>query len=223
MSDIVVFYDKKYPPRGAWSVAKTRPSDNYMHGGYTSEKLRRCPVCGRQAVFEEDVRRKTDPCERAKYFFGFCPTCELHTKESGTLKEAVMQWQERKYSYDSWLHCHRPKLDTWGCALLCESLAKSAYNDARFYVDYMMQNSAKQDEALNSARNALNEIETFFVKSPFAFALDPDAVVSKMRQEFFPELTPDERLKIPLKLSQLYKGKEIAKACIAKRNSQKQQ
>lgn len=212
---------EKYPPRGAWEIASAHPKTGYNHGGYTSRKIRPCPACGRDAVFEEDAYRRTPPHERAKYFYGYCPTCELRTRESGTLKEAVMQWQERKFSPDSWLHCHRPRLDSWGCSLLSEAACRDAYEDARFYVE-QMQKANQKCEKDEEARAELNRIEEFFRTSPLAFALDPEAVISKLRKELYPELTPEERMKIPLKLAKLYKGKEIVRKCTAKKNSQKQ-
>ena len=212
--------EAKYPPRGAWSVVKAKPMNNYMHQGYTSAKLRPCPVCGRQAVFEECQMRKTMPFEKAKYFIGFCPTCELRT-ESGTLKKAVIAWQEKRYTPDSWLHCHRPKLDTAGCALLCEAATASAYEDARFYAAEMLK--AKADsEYFTSLKKDLDRLEVFFRTSPLAFALDPDAVISKIRKELFPELEPKDRLRIPLRLSELYKGKAVVVECMMKKNLRKQ-
>lgn len=211
-------YASKYPPRGAWRVMQTSPSNDIMHGGYTSEKLRKCPVCHRFPVFEEDAARRSSHGEKAKWFIGFCPSCELRTRDSGTLKEVVMQWQERKYSPDSWLHCHRPKLDTWGCALLCEAVAREAYDDAMFYID-LMQHTATDAEKFTSAKVMLNDIENFFRTSPLTFALDLDAVISKMRKELYPDMTPEQRMQIPLSMSKLYNGKEIVKKWLEKQQS----
>lgn len=213
---------EKYPPRGAWETASTHHNKDYNHCGYTSPKLRPCPVCGRAAVFEEDAYRRTPPRERAKFFYGYCPTCELHTGESGTLKEAVMQWQTRKFSPGSGLHCHRPKLDEWGCSLLCEAVCRDAYEDARFCVEQMQKADQKHEED-EGARDELDRIEKFFRTSPLAFALDPEAVISKLRKELYPDMTPEERMKIPLKLSKLYNGREIVRKwkCTVRKNSQK--
>lgn len=214
-------YASKYPPRGAWRVMQTTPSNDIMHGGYTSEKLRKCPVCHRFPVFEEDAARRSPHGEKAKWFIGFCPSCELRTRDSGTLKEVVMQWQERKYSPDSWLHCHRPKLDRWGCALLCEAMSRDAYEEAMFYID-LMQKTTEDAEKFTSAKLALDDIESFFRTSPFASELDPDAVISKMRKELFPNATPEERIQIPLRMSKLYNGKEIIKKWREKQQSTKE-
>lgn len=211
-------YASKYPPRGAWRVMQTTPSNDIMHGGYTSEKLRKCPVCHRFPVFEEDAERRSSHGEKAKWFIGYCPSCELRTRDSGTLKEVVMQWQDRKYSPDSWLHCHRPKLDRWGCALLCEAVAREAYDDAMFYID-LMQHTATDAEKFTSAKVMLNDIENFFRTSPLTFALDLDAVISKMRKELYPDMTPEQRMQIPLSMSKLYNGKEIVKKWLEKQQS----
>lgn len=221
-----VNYAIKYPPRGAWVVVKTSPASNLMHGGYTSGKLRKCPVCGRPPVFEEDAdpKRKTGRLQKAKYFIGYCPSCELRTENSGTLKEAVMQWQEKKWSTDSWLHCHRPKLDPWGCVALCEAVVRTAYEDTMLYLD-LMRKSRRDDESFSAARDALNGFEKFFRTSIFAAYLDPDAVISKIRRDLFPDMTPEERTQIPLKLSELYHGEEYVKAwkrqCTKKKSSSK--
>lgn len=197
---------------------QTTPSNDIMHGGYTSEKLRKCPVCHRFPVFEEDAARRSPHGEKAKWFIGYCPSCELRTRDSGTLKEVVMQWQDRKYSPDSWLHCHRPKLDRWGCALLCEAVAREAYDDAMFYID-LMQHTATDAEKFTSAKVMLNDIENFFRTSPLTFALDLDAVISKMRKELYPDMTPEQRMQIPLSMSKLYNGKEIVKKWLEKQQS----
>lgn len=218
------FSPGKYPPRRGWAVVGTNPTNGYMHGGYTTDQLKTCPVCKRQAVFEEDVRDAAPKGERARVFIGICPTCELRTRESGTLREAVTQWQMRQFSPDSLLHCHRPnpdKFDTWGCALMCESAAKHAYEDLQLFVELMM-NTPEDHEDFSKYKAEVERIEDFFRRSPLAFALDPEAVASKLRRDLWPELTPKERLKIPLKLTQMYKGKEIAEKCIAERNLKKQ-
>ena len=219
------YSSEKYPPRRGWTVVGTNPKNGYVHGGYTTDQLRRCPVCGRQAVFEEDCRSAAPTEERTRVFIGICPTCELRTKDSGTLREAVTQWQMRKFSSDSLLHCHRPKpakFDTWACALMCESAAKHAYEDLQLFVELMM-NTPEDLEDFTMLRSEVARIEDFFRRSPLAFALDPDAVASKLRRDLWPELTPKERLKIPLKLTEMYKGKEIAEKCIAERNLKRQQ
>jgi len=234
------FDSVKYPPRRGWDVAGGRPSDDYMHGGYTTNLLKPCPVCGRQAVFEEDSYNKAPKGERARVFIGFCPTCELRTRAPGTLREAVTQWQRGEYSPDSWLHCHRPQFDSWGVSELCNVVCGTAYEDLRMYVEIMMggdiriprvalssHRRPKEDQTMEETYShselEVRRIDEFFRKSPLAFALDHDAVMSKLRKELFPNLTPKERLKIPLDPTEMWRGKEIAKKCIAERNLKKQQ
>lgn len=234
------FDSVKYPPRRGWDVVGGSPANDLMHGGYTTNLLKPCPVCGRQAVFEEDSYNKTPKGERARVFIGFCPTCELRTRTPGTLREAVTQWQTGQYSPDSWLHCHRPKLDSWGVAELCNVVCGTAYEDLRMYVEIMMGGDVriprvalsshrrpKEDpaweETYSHSELEVRRIDQFFRTSPCAFALDHDAVMSKLRKEMFPDLTPEERLKIPLDPTEMWKGKEIAKKCIAERNSRKPQ
>lgn len=234
------FEDVKYPPRRGWDVVESSPSEGWMHGGYTTDVLKRCPVCGRRAVFEEDSYAKTPKSERARVFIGFCPTCELRTRTPGTLREAVTQWQTGQYSPDSWLHCHRPKLDSFGVAELCNVVCGTAYEDLRMYVELMMgediriprviipshrrpQTEPTEEETYSHSELEVKRIDEFFRTSPLAFALDRDAVMSKLRKELFPGLTPEERMKIPLDPTEMWRGKEVVRKCIAERNSRKQQ
>jgi hypothetical protein len=210
-----------------------------MHGGYTTNLLKPCPVCGRQAVFEEDSYNKTPKAERARVFIGFCPTCELRTRTPGTLREAVTQWQTGQYSSDSWLHCHRPKLDSFGVAELCNVVCGTAYEDLRMYVELMMEEDIRiprviipshrrpqteptEEETYSHSELEVKRIDEFFRTSPLAFALDRDAVMSKLRKELFPDLTPEERTKIPLDPTEMWRGKEVVGQCIAERNLRKQ-
>lgn len=221
--DLLTMFDDKYPPRGAWEVHRCGHGANYdyNHGGYYSEKLRRCPVCGRFPVFQESAYDSKPGDIPAKVFFGYCPTCELRTKKPGTLKEAVMQWQERKFSDDTFLVCHRPRLDTYGCRLLCNKVVDSAIEDALFYA-FQRQDAEYGSEIWTSYGQSLKKLEEFFRTSVFMFELDPDGVISDIRRALYPTLEPKDRIKIPLHLAQLYKGKEILKKCTQKRNSSAQ-
>lgn len=215
----VTDYDVKYPPRGAWEVHRTgsRGGYDYCYGGYYTEKLRRCPVCGRRPVFTESAYDATPPDEKARVFYGYCPTCHLRTRTAGTLKEAVMQWQYQEYSDDSWLVCHRPTFDRYGCSLLCNRVVRSAIDDALLYAQ------KRQDEPEGTEHwvfygKELRRLETFFRKSVFMWELDPDGVISDIRRALYPDLTPKDRIKIPLKLTELYKGKKVVEEC-TQRNS----
>lgn len=233
------FDNVKYPPRRGWDVVGGSPANDLMHGGYTTNLLKRCPACGRQAVFEEDSYTKSPKGERARVFIGFCPSCELRTRTPGTLREAVTQWQTGQYSPDSWLYCHRPQFDSYGVAELCNVVCGTAYEDLRMYVEIMMGGDIRiprvaltshkrpasclaWEETYSHSELEVRRIDEFFRKSPLAFALDHDAVMSKLRKELFPDLTPDERMKIPLDPTEMWRGKEITKQCIAERNLKKQ-
>lgn len=218
-------YSIKYPPRGSWIVHGTRNTDgekamSYVHGGYYSEKLRRCPVCKRYPVFQESAYDATPQTEKAKVFFGFCPTCELRTRKPGTLKEAVMQWQYREFSPDSLLVCRRPRLDTYGCRLLCKEIVDEAIEDALFYERELLDTSPYSD-LFYSYLDTLEDLEKFFRESVFMFELDADGVISEIRRALFPTLEPKDRIRIPLHLTELYKGKEIVRECTNRKNSKK--
>lgn len=224
--NLTTMFDDKYPPRGAWEVHRCGHSTDfdYNHGGYYSEKLKPCPACGRYPVFQEAAYDSGPRDIPVRVFIGFCPTCELRTKNPGTLKEAVMQWQDRRFSHDSFLVCHRPRaetLDTYGCRLLCNEVVDSAIESALFYA-FQRQDVQEGSEIWTSYGKALTELEDFFRTSVFMFELDPDGVISDIRRALYPTLEPKDRIKIPLHLAQLYKGKEIVKRCTQKTNSSKQ-
>ena len=132
-----------------------------------------------------------------------------------------MQWQERKFSDDTFLVCHRPRLDTYGCRLLCNKVVDSAIEDALFYA-FQRQDAEYGSEIWTSYGQSLKKLEEFFRTSVFMFELDPDGVISDIRRALYPTLEPKDRIKIPLHLAQLYKGKEILKKCTQKRNSSAQ-
>lgn len=224
--DLATMFDAKYPPRGAWEVHRGgHDADyDYVHSGYYSEKLRPCPACGKYPVFQEAAYYSDPEDIPAKVFIGFCPTCELRTRKPGTLKEAVMQWQGRRYSHDSFLVCHRPRannLDTYGCRLLCNRVVGAAIDEAMFYA-LQRQGVQEGSELWTSYGESLKKLENFFRTSVFMFELDPDGVISDIRKVLYPTLEPKDRIKIPLHLAQLYKGKEILKKCTQKSNSSKQ-
>lgn len=217
------YFDEKYPPRGSWVVrhAGHEGDVDYYYGGYYSEKLRKCPVCGRYPVFTECSSKATPPGEKARVFLGYCPTCCLRTKTPGTLKETVMQWMHREYSEDSWMVCHRPMLDTYGCRLLSKHVVEAAIDDAIFYAQ-KRQDEAEGTETWEFYGRELKKLETFFRESVFMFELDPDGVISDIRRILYPNLEPKDRIKIPLHLNQLYKGKKVVKKCMDQKSSKKQ-
>ena len=213
----------KYPPRGAWEWKLRMHFDSidYLHEGYWSEKLKPCPVCGRIPVFEEYVYESTPADQPAKIFVGFCQTCELRTRKPGRLKEAVLQWQSRRFSPDSLLVCHRPRPDTYGSRMLCNKVVASAIDDALFYA--RMRNETEEgSEAWTSYGGELKKLEDFFRTSLFMFELDPDGVISDIRKVMYPTLNPEDRIKIPLHLAQIYKGKRLLKECTQKSSLSKQ-
>lgn len=208
-------FNEKYPERRGWERHQRGVLDgrDYVHAGYYSELLKPCPVCGRYPVFEE--------YGEPKVYAGYCPTCELRTRKPGTLKEAVIQWQKRMFSHDSLLVCHRLKpesMDTYGCRMLCDKVVSSAIDDALFYA-FQQQDVKERSELWESNRKMLKDLENFFRTSGLMVELDPDGVISDIRRALYPTMKPEDRIKIPLHLADLYKGKEILKKCTQKSNS----
>lgn len=211
----------KYPPRGSWGWHRTSynryGSVGDVHDGYVSDKLKKCPVCGRLPVFQEDIYQATPADQPAKIFYGFCPTCELRTRKPGTLKEAVIQWQARKFSPDSLLICRRPRLCAEGCRRLSNKLIAMAIDDAVFYAQER-QETVEGSNAWKNLGTQLQKLEEFFRTSVFMFGRDADSVISDIRMLLYPELEPKDRIRIPLHLDELYKGKEIVIECMNRKN-----
>lgn len=223
--DLVSEFTVKYPPRGAWLVhrSSTGPKDTdkggvqYYHSGYWTDKVRPCPCCGRRPVFQEYYYASTGRDKPAKIFIGICPTCELRTREPGTLKDSVYAWQRRDYSPDSWLHCHRPRLDTYMSKRLCDMVVRDAIDDALQLVDVMAKETP-YTEAYQSHAADLDALEGFFRRSPLLVEMDADGILSDIRRVAYPELTPAERVKIPLRMSKLCEYKEYANKCLRQRS-----
>lgn len=220
---LLEFFTDKYPPRGSWVVRHRGNLDGmeYVYEGYYSEKVRRCPVCGRYPVFTESAYHATPEGEKARIFLGYCPTCCLRTREPGTLKEAVYQWQRGEYSKDSLSVCRRPRFSEYGCRLLSQKIVEDAIEDAIFFAQ------KRQDITVPGRVPAgygadLRQLEKFFRESVFMYELDPDGVISDIRRILYPTMKPKDRIKIPLHLDELYKGKEIMNECTRQRNSKKQ-
>ena len=198
----------KYPPRGAWEIVGTylRQDISYKHRGYSSKKLKPCPACGRYPVFEEDQSRCTEPTKPAKYFYGFCPTCDLRTEKSGTLKEAVYQWQAYKFSEDTLMVCRRPTFSKDGINALYNKVVEACVNDAISKLEWQLELIPFTAEWRRIGKE-LDEIEDFLRGSCFTVDLDPDGIISDIRRKLYPDMPHDERTKIPLHLSKLYEGK----------------
>lgn len=198
----------KYPPRGAWKVVGAYILDGYYykHCGYSSTKLKPCPVCGRYPVFEEDQYRCTESDKPAKYFYGFCPTCDLRTEKSGTLKEAVYQWQRYSFSENTLMVCQRPTFSKDGINALYNKVVEACVNDAILKLEWQFKLTPYTEEWRRLSKE-LNEIEDFLRGSCFTVDLDPDGIISDIRKILYPDMSHDERTKIPLHLSKLYEGK----------------
>lgn len=204
----------KYPPRGELKrILHQRLKDDYLHIGYFTEKARPCPCCKTLPVFEEDIYRAAPEGHPAKYFIGFCQKCGLRTRSSAKLRDAINQWQRKEYSEGSWLMAHRPKCsDLYGVRLLCKQVVGKAIDDALLYVQ--ARNSASPGgEEFHSYKNLLNELEHFFRESPFMWELSANGLISDIRKVIYPDIPPEYRIKIPLHLAELYKGKAVREEC----------
>lgn len=211
--------DVKYPPRRGWKFSCVSPSRELLHRGYWSSELKPCPCCGLYPVFEESTRAETDVEQRATVFVGICPKCEIRTRKDGTLKEAVIMWQRRAFSRDSYLMNRRPKYDSLeGVRELSQKIVDAAVEDAMMYARER-QEAQEGSERFIFLGDRLEELERFFKHSVFMWEMDPDGIISDIRRILYPELEPKDRIKIPLHLSRLYEGKKVIEKCTQKTNS----
>lgn len=216
--------DIKYPERRGWKYVSTYPSFGVFHRGYYSDQLRPCPCCRRRPVFEESTRGASMDGERARIFVGICPTCEIRTREDGTLREAVMMWQRGEWSEASITVARRMRTpDIVAVRKLCKYIVEAAIDDAIMKAQRRNNITEGTSEEFTKLGKDLDDLERFFRNSVFMWELDPDGVISEIRRVLYPELKPEDRTKIPLRLSALVKGKEIVEQCTRKKNSSEQQ
>ena len=218
------YYALKYPPRRGFAIQAKRGERGgepaYNHAGYVSVLLKPCPVCNRLPVFEEASRYARPANEPAKIFIGVCPTCDLRTAHEGSLRQAVMEWQAGKFSSDMWLVCHRPKFYIEGCKMLAKKMVDDAVDETLIRV--RQRQSENPDSPLFDTHGAeLDLLEKFFRESPFTYDMDADGIVSDIRRAIYPELSPEWRVKIPLRLSRLWEGKKVVIECMRQTNSKK--
>lgn len=211
--------EDRYPQRRGWIYKNSNPILFLNHTGYYSTQLRPCPCCGRYPVFEENAYVDIES-DIAKSFLGYCQMCEIHTYKPGTLREAVIMWQGRKFSKTSINMNKRPKYDSlYGVRSLCNKVVDAAVVDA---ILYARERQTANGELFDSYGEQLDKLEKFFRTSVFMWEMDPDGIISDIRRILYPNMTPEDRTRIPNHLSELYKGKEIEK-CIQEENLKKQQ
>lgn len=195
--------DIRYPKREGWGLVGWRGS-NLHHLGYITEKARRC-VCGCPPVFE--MTTGTVETEgAASDFVAICPRCERRAEGHGSLEYCLRMWNEGKMSDDSMM-VNMPilSMSETGAMKLSRKLIALNKEEAIELIRCKHSEFGTRRDWKYKVRYAaqLRTIERFFRESPLMMDMDGEAIISDIRKIIYPDLTPEERVKIPLILTEL--------------------
>ena len=185
------------------------------HVGYVSPRMMPCR-CGATPVLEQyvgDVNENETRNVPAQVFVAICPKCELKAIGQGSIETCIRRWNAGKYSSDM-LMVRRKLMDpsTRGCEILSNRVLADAAEEAISYVKRKHElvrklNGRLDDDAreihyneLQRIRTVLRKLMEFFQDNPLVFTHDEEAILSGIRRSVYPDLTPEERIKIPLDL-----------------------
>lgn len=185
------------------------------HVGYMTTRMMPCK-CGTLPVLEQYVGDLDEHEARnvpATSFVAICPKCELKAKGHGTIEACIKRWNNEQFSSDAMM-VRRPLKDpsTRGCEILSNRVLADAAEEAIMYVkrkhDLMEKLRGRIDDdareihynELQRVRSVLRKLMEFFRDNPLVFTHDEDAILSGIRRSVYPDLTPEERIKIPLDL-----------------------
>ena len=186
-----------------------------QHVGYVSPRMMPCR-CGETPVLEQyvgDVNENGTRNVPAQVFVAICSNCELKAIGQGSIETCIRRWNAWKYSSDM-LMVRRKLMDpsTRGCEILSNRVLADAAEEAITYVKRKHElvrklNGRLDDDAreihyneLQRVRAVLRKLMEFFRDNPLVFTHDEDAILSGIRRSVYPDLTPEERIKIPLDL-----------------------
>lgn len=205
-----------YPPlEGYTRVLSARGGK--LHVGYYHASMGKCPCCGGQPVLEQLVNDLDENGKRnipAQNFTAICTNCELRADAEGDLSEALEAWNLGKLSpVSKMVHKRLRTPDEPGMAKLANIVIYDAMRDAINLINRKKEvNDLRNDEKISDARDSvllaelsrirgeLNRMQKFFERNPLMAWNETDAVLSTIRRILHPDLTPEERAKIPLKL-----------------------
>ena len=210
----LVPFELLYPEREGYTRKLTR-REPYIHAGYMSDKMAQCR-CGAFPVLEqyvEDVDENEIRNVPAQDFVAICPVCEVRADTHGSMEQCIKYWNARRFTEDAVMVRHKLKNPNMhGCEMLSNKVLADAVNEAVVFVkrkhELMRKLQGPIDDdtreihytELTRVRANLRKIADFFHKSPLVFTHEEDAILSGVRRNVYPELTPEERLKIPLDL-----------------------
>lgn len=202
--------ENMYSPKINYSTILKGFSQEIMHRGYTSLYAKPCKCCGSYVVFERD-REDVDK------FIAICSKCELRAEGNGTLEEMMERWNSEQYSEDSYMvHKRLRNPDVLATKRLANQVIGTAVEEIIILIkrkhEFMKQLKSPmisdvQEEVINTnikkINEKLSESERFLKSTPLMFDLEADALISGIRSRIYPNLTTEERLKIPLHLTKL--------------------
>ena len=213
----LIGFDKLYPEREGYVFVSRRGEAS--HVGYLSMKTRRC-VCHTHPVFEQYIMDYDENGQRnvpAKEFVAICPKCEIRAKGHGDLDWCMKQWNSGKFQRDMVMVRYKPKdPDPVGIEMLSRKVVAGAVEEAvdavkrKHDLTRRLNNKFTDDGTrevlytqLQLVRSALKELNEFITKSPLLWEFDDEAVLSGIRKQVYPDLKPEERIKIPLNLMKM--------------------
>ena len=196
----------KYPPREGF-VAVSNSGGN---GGYLCPGARPCK-CGGEPKFQQVT---TDKEQVAQVFVGICKKCGRRTVAEGPLETVLAEWNKRRFTRDSELVSGKlvnPSED--GLRMLCSTvvsesileaaeLVKQMHELKRMIADPLVSDYRREilNQELSQVKGNLQSYQYFFETSPLMYDREADSALSDVRRLLHPDLTMEERLKIPLKL-----------------------
>lgn len=193
----------RYPRRKGWARDLWRSNESH-HVGYKTDRARPC-CCGWIPVFEMYTEATERDCP-AVDFVAICPRCERRAEGHGSLEYCLKQWNAENLSDDSMM-VNMPimEMSYTGAEKLSQKIFRAAKAEA-------LELILKKHEEFGDRRDwkyqlkfagDLVRLEIFFRESPLMMDLDGDGVISDIRKQVYPDLSPEERIRIPLKLTEM--------------------
>lgn len=212
--------DQIYPPLDGYGT-KTNRRDGETHIGYTHSSMRKC-VCGAFPVLEQYAMDLAEGSEHrrnvpARVFVAICPKCERIIRQEGSLEECIAMWNGQELTEASEMDFgHGPRnYSDDACRKISDKVVLGMKQEAisMILLAHDLQRRARNALASQFQRETfrieLNRIharlrlmnDEFY--GPVLLDKDPEAVLSDIRKAVNPDLTPDERVQIPLRLDRM--------------------
>lgn len=214
----LIGFDRLYPDRDDGYTFVSRRGER-LHVGYTHPRTRRC-VCHTPPVFEQYIYDYDEDGNRnvpAQQFVAICPNCEIRARGHGSLEWCRRQWNAGKFSRDTVMVRYSPKWQSdEGIERMCRKVIAGVIEEA---VEAVQRKHSLMDRLMGTmiddgtrevlynqlklVRSQIRELSGFIHNSPLMYTFEEDAVLSAIRKQIYPELTPEDRIKIPLNLTRM--------------------